>query len=300
MFKRKLTLSQRNAWTAQVFILPFYIGFWFFFLSPLIESLRICFSHVSVTAEEGYVFEWAGLENLSNAFFVDANFTTNLTRSISDMAWKIPIIIVLSLFMAMIINQKFHGRVFVRAVFFLPVIFASGVALSLISGDSVAGSALTGSVVSSDSVTKSNALGELLVSAGIDSEIIGIATKVADSLFSLVWRSGIQMIIFLAGLQSIPPTLYEASSIEGASAWENFWKVTLPMLTPTILINVVYTIVDTFTDASNSVMKQVINTSAQVSKLGLSSAFAWTYFAVIGVILLVIMLVFSKINKKIG
>lgn len=299
MFKRKLTLSQRNAWTAQIFILPFYIGFLFFFLSPLFESLRICFSHVSIS-EEGYVFEWAGLDNLSDAFLVDANFTTNLTRSLSDMAWKIPIIVVLALFMALIINQKFHGRVFVRAVFFLPVIFASGVALNLISSDQVAGNALTGAVVSSDSITKSNALGALLVNAGIDSKIVSIATQVANSLFSLVWRSGIQMIIFLAGLQSIPPTLYEASSIEGASAWENFWKVTLPMLTPTILINVVYTIVDTFTDASNSVMKQVINTSGQVSKLGISSAFAWTYFALIGIILLIIMLVFGKINKKIG
>lgn len=298
MKRLQLSLSARSAWTAQVFILPFYLGFWFFFFSPLIESLRMSFSNVSVSTGSGYTFDWVGIENYRVAFLEDGTFTTNLITSFSQLAWQVPVVIVLSLFLAIIINQKFRGRVVVRAIFFLPVIFASGVALSMINSDSVAGSAIAGNVVSAEGVTSMNSLNELLTNAGFNSEIISLATKIANSLFSMVWRSGIQMIIFLAGLQSISPALYEASAIEGATAWENFWKITLPMLTPTILINLVYTIVDTFTDTSNSVMRQVTSMmSNSISKLGLASSFAWVYFLCIGVILIFVMLIFKLLDK---
>lgn len=298
MKRLQLSLSARSAWTAQVFILPFYLGFWFFFFSPLIESLRMSFSNVSVSTESGYTFDWVGIENYKVAFLEDGTFTTNLAKSFSQLAWQVPVVIVLSLFLAIIINQKFRGRVVVRAIFFLPVIFASGVALSMINSDSVAGSAIAGNVVSAEGVTSMNSLNELLTNAGFNSEIISLATKIANSLFSMVWRSGIQMIIFLAGLQSISPALYEASSIEGATSWENFWKITLPMLTPTILINLVYTIVDTFTDTTNLVMRQVTSMmSNSISKLGLASSFAWIYFLCIGVILVIVMLVFKLLDK---
>ena len=299
MKRKQLSLSAKSAWTAQVFILPFYLGFLFFFLSPLIESFQMSFSNVAIDPSVGYDLTSVGFENYRIAFLEDATFTTSLTTSFSAMAWKVPVIIVLSLFLAIIINQKFTGRVFVRAVFFLPVIFASGVALSMINSDSVASSALTGSVVSAGQITQTSALDSLLINAGFSSDVIMIATKVADNLFSMVWRSGIQMIIFLAGLQSIPSTLYEASSIEGATAWEDFWKITLPMLTPTILINLVYTIIDNFTDASNEIMMQVTNLMAKsVSKTGLASTFAWIYFVFIGLILIVVMLIFNKISKR--
>lgn len=299
MKRKQLSLATKSAWTAQVFILPFYLGFLFFFLSPLIESLQMSFSNVSIDPSSGYQLTSVGFDNYRIAFLEDPTFTTNLTSSFSAMAWKVPVIIVLSLFLAIIINQKFHGRVLVRAIFFLPVIFASGVALSMINSDSIASSALTGSVVTAGEITQTSALDNLLLNAGFSSDVIKIATKIADNLFSMVWRSGIQMIIFLAGLQSIPSTLYEASSIEGATAWEDFWKITLPMLTPTILINLVYTIIDNFTDANNNIMMQVTNLMAKsVSKTGLASAFAWIYFLFIGLILLLVMLIFNKISKR--
>ncbi len=298
MKRKPMSLAARSAWTAQIFILPFYLGFWFFFLSPLIQSVRMSFSSVSVDTSTGYVLQNVGFDNYKTAFLEDANFTTNLLNSFAKMAWQVPVILVLSLFLALILNQKFHGRVFVRAVFFLPVIFASGIALSMISGDSIASTALSGGTVSGGEITQSSALKDMLVNAGFNDKIINIATSIANSLFSMVWRSGIQMIIFLAGLQSIPPTLYEASSIEGATSWENFWKITLPMLAPTIMINMVYTIVDTFTDSSNSIMRQITNLmTSQISKLGLASAFAWTYFLFIGLILLAVFGIFRLISK---
>ena len=299
MKKKQISLSTRSAWTAQVFILPFYLGFWFFFLSPLIESLRMSFSKVAVDSATGYSFKFIGFENYRVAFLEDPNFTTNLTTSFSQMAWQVPVILVLSLFLAIILNQKFRGRVLVRAIFFLPVIFASGVALSMINDDSVAASALAGSVVSGGEISQSTALNDMLINAGFGSEFVKIATTIANNLFGMVWRSGIQMIIFLAGLQSIPPTLYEASSIEGATAWENFWKITLPMLAPTIMINLVYTIIDNFTDSKNSIMMQVTSMmSKSISKSGLASAFSWIYFLFIGIILLIVLLIFNKVTKK--
>lgn len=298
MKRKSMSLSARSSWTAQLFILPFYLGFWFFFLSPLIESFRMSISDVQVVDGAGYSMEFVGMKHYQTAFFTDANFSTNLVNSLTEMAWKVPVIIVLSLFMALILNQKFTGRVFVRAVFFIPVIFASGVALQMVSSDSVASSALAGSVVSSGEINQSTALNDLLVNAGFDAEIIKYATKIANSLFGMVWRSGIQMIIFLAGLQGISPALYEASSIEGATSWENFWKITLPMLAPTILLNLVYTIVDNFTDTTNKVMNQINTLMGNVSNLDTASAFAWTYFVLIGIILLIIVLIFNAITKR--
>ncbi len=297
--KKKMTMASRNAWTAQIFLLPFYLGLWFFFLSPVVQSIRMSFSFVSVDVG-GYIFDYAGFENYSTAFLTDADFTTNMLGSLRDMLWKVPIIIFLSLFMALIINQKFRGRIIVRAIFFLPVIFASGVVLHIIQGDTVATQAMNASNnIVGGVISSNNALHDFLINAGLSSKIVNIATKISSSMFSLVWSSGLQMIIFLAGLQSIPPSLYEASSIEGASFWENFWKVTVPMLSPIILLNVIYTIIDTFTDAGNKVMNQIINISSkQVDKMGLSAAFAWSYFLVIGLVLLVVIGVYAKVSKK--
>ena len=297
--KQKSTLARKRALTAQIFLIPFYLGLWFFFLNPVAQSIRMSFSSVSVDVG-GYNFEPTGLDNYKTAFLSDTDFTTNMIGSLTDLLWKVPIIILLSLCMALIINQKFRGRIIVRAIFFLPVIFASGVVLLIVRSDSVAtqamnsNSSIVGGVISSN-----NSLHNFLINAGLSSKIVNIATKISSSMFSLVWSSGLQMIIFLAGLQSIPPSLYEASSIEGASFWENFWKVTVPMLSPIILLNVIYTIIDTFTDASNKVMNQIINISSQqIDKMGLSAAFAWSYFIVIGIVLSLVILVYSKINRE--
>ncbi len=295
---KSMSLATKSAWTAQLFILPFYLGFWFFFLSPLIESFRMSLSEITIEPGKGYILNNIGFANYNTAFFEDAEFTTNLVSSLTEMAWKVPVIIVLSLFLAIILNQKFHGRVFVRAVFFLPVIFASGVALQIVSSDSIASSALTGSVVSGGEINQTTALNDLLVNAGFSADIVKYATKIANSLFSMVWRSGIQMIIFLAGLQSISPALYEASSIEGATSWENFWKITLPMLAPTIMLNLVYSIIDTFTDTTNKVMIQIDNLMDSTKTLGLSASFAWTYFVLIGIILLLVISIFGAITKR--
>ena len=170
--------------------------------------------------------------------------------------------------------------------------------MDIVNGDTVSASVMSGDVVSSGSMVDTNALQDLLVNLGLGSEITKFINTIYANLFGVLWESGVQMIIFLAALQSISPSLYEASSIEGATGWENFWKITLPMLAPTILLNLVYTIVDSFTDATNKVMNQINKLMSNVGDLDLASAFAWTYFVLIGIILLIIVLIFNAISKR--
>jgi ABC-type sugar transport system permease subunit len=293
--KRSMTLTKKNEWTGQLFVLPFIIGFIFFFLRPLYDSFRFVFSNVSVVLG-GYSVQYTGLKNLIYLFTVDAKFKPNLYLTLGDLAWKVPIILIASLFIALIMKQKFFGRTFVRAVFFLPVIVASGVIISVIKQDNVANSMLTGSMIANGTIYQSSALQDMIVNAGLSSEIVRIITIVSNNLFDLLWRTGIQMIIFLAGLQTISPSLYESSAMEGATAWEDFWKITIPMLAPIILINLIYTIVDTFTDSGNVIMQEVMTLSNNI-QLSMASAMAWSYFFLIGIILYVIFGISSKLSK---
>ena len=291
-----MSLTARSAWTGRAFVLLFYIGFIFFFLAPLIQSIRFSFSNVTISSE-GYQTEWIGWKNYIDNFTGSATFIGNLQASLLQMLWKLPVILISSLFLAILLNQKFRGRTFIRAVFFLPAIVASGIVITIIKNDNLAASVLTGNMISSGSVFKSDFLGNFLSELGLGEKISGYATMISNQMFDSLWLTGIQMIIFLAGLQSIPSQLYEVSAIEGATAWENFWMITIPMLMPIILVNTVYTIVDTFTDNSNAVMQQVLLNVKNVN-LGWASSMAWTYFAIIGVILAIILFIFSSMNKE--
>lgn len=292
----RMSLTARSAWTGRAFVLLFYIGFIFFFLAPLIQSIRFSFSNVTISSE-GYQTEWIGWKNYIDNFTGSATFIGNLQASLLQMLWKLPVILISSLFLAILLNQKFRGRTFIRAVFFLPAIVASGIVITIIKNDNLAASVLTGNMISSGSVFKSDFLGNFLSELGLGEKISGYATMISNQMFDSLWLTGIQMIIFLAGLQSIPSQLYEVSAIEGATAWENFWMITIPILMPIILVNTVYTIVDTFTDNSNAVMQQVLLNVKNVN-LGWASSMAWTYFAIIGVILAIILFIFSSMNKE--
>ncbi len=294
--KKVLNFKKREGLMAHVFLLPFYIGFLVFFVQPIYQS--ICFSFQSVTLNNGYYdTDFVKLENYSYIFLKDANYLTSLIDSLVQLLWQIPVIIVSSLFFAIILNQKFSGRAFVRSVFFIPVIIASGIVIDIINGDSVAGTLLAGNTVSGGEVSQSSALKDFLLNAGLHTKIVSAITTVTDKMFSTMWSTGIQTIIFLTGLQNISPALYEAAEVEGASAWENFWKITLPMLLPIIMINMVYTIVDSFTGTNNPVMKQVLNNMSMV-RFGWASAMAWTYFAIIAIVLGIVMIILSKITRK--
>ncbi len=295
--KSRMTLARRSAWTGRLFALPFYLGFLFFFFTPLTQSLSFVFNTVKVDVGE-YVTTPVGLDNLTYIFKLDKDFGTNLLESMGQLAWQLPVIIIASLFFALLLNQKFIGRTFARAVFFLPVIVASGVVITIIKGDAVASSMMSGNVVNDGgAIFQSSALQDLLVRAGLNSSLINLFTTISNSLFDILWKTGMQMIIFLAGLQSISPSLYEASAMEGATAWDNFWMISLPMLAPMLLVNIVYTVVDSFTSNSNPVMNQVMQQISNV-RLHYAAAMAWVYFLLIAVVLAVILGIFHVITNR--
>ena len=297
MKKPHMTISGRRAMTGRLFVLPFYIGFLLFFLKPAVESLTFAFSDVTIK-RGGFDVVFSGLKNLRYIFQTDPDFTKNLVASLTSLLYTVPVVIVASLFFAIVLNAKFHGRTVVRAIFFLPVIIASGVVMEIINSDTFASGLISSSQGMDSAVTASSyGLTELLIQMGLNEDIVSYFAYISSNLYDLMWRTGIQMIIFLAALQSISPSLYEASAIEGASAWENFWMITIPMIAPMILVNIVYTIIDTFTDSANAVMDQ-ITTVFRDQQYARAAAMSWVYFLIIGVILGVVLFISARSGRS--
>lgn len=297
MKKPHMTISGRRAMTGRLFVLPFYIGFALFFLKPAVESLTFAFSDVTIK-RGGFDVVFSGLKNLRYIFQTDPDFAKNLVASLTSLLYTVPVVIIASLFFAIVLNAKFHGRTVVRAIFFLPVIIASGVVMEIINSDTFASGLISSSQGMDAAVSASSyGLTELLIQMGLSEDIVSYFSYISSNLYDLMWRTGIQMIIFLAALQSISPALYEASAIEGASAWENFWMITIPMIAPMILVNIVYTIIDTFTDSANVVMDQ-ITTVFRDQQYSRAAAMSWVYFLIIGVILGVVLFISARSGRS--
>lgn len=286
---KKLSLEQKRARTGYVFILPWLLGLLFFFAVPILTSLMYSFSHVTIV-QGGVNTRFAGLSYYKNALFSDERFIPLLVAALKEIAIQVPIIIIFALFISVMLNAEFYGRGLVRSIFFLPLMLSSSVLLSIINSDSYSGD-VTGS--SSAFMVSSFSIGDILTQAGLPSGLIKYLTSVIDSIFTMTWQSGVQIILFLAALQSIPPSLKEAASVEGATAWEYFWKITVPMISPMILVNIAFTVIDTFTSYSNGVMEFVTSQAANLH-YSFSSAVTWIYFVVISLILFIVVGLFSR------
>lgn len=281
---KKLSLEQKNRYYGLYFILPWFVGFLFLFMIPLLSSLRYSLSNLQVT-DEGFSLDFIGFDNYREALLSHESYVRILTESVINIGVNTPLIIIFSLFFAVLLNQKFRGRVLARAIFFLPVILASGIIASIENGD------LMQSVVKSAndttggdlSVMDNLQLTVMLVQSGIDIRFVEYLTGAVSRIYEIVSQSGVQILIFLAGLQSISPSLYEAAKIEGSTGYEAFWKITFPMISPLILTNLVYTIIDSF--ISDETSRLVVDTAFKSFDFGLSSAMAWMYFAVIALVL---------------
>ncbi|MDR9855724.1 sugar ABC transporter permease [Paenibacillus sp. VCA1] len=279
MIRFKFTLSRRKALMGFMFTLPWLIGFVFLFAIPLYQSLQYSL-HSMKLGERGLVQSFIGLENYKHAFYVHATFNQELTKSVIGMLVNVPLIIFFSLFVATILNQKFTGRSLARLIFFLPVIVTTGVISSLGWADTMTqaiGDTLNSG--QSSGILSNFQLEAFLKEMGLSRSIVGYLADAVSRIYDIISSSGVQILVFLAGLQSISPSLYEASRIEGATAYDNFWKITFPMMTPLILTNTIYSIIDSFL---NSSMAQLLkDTSFRLFDFGLSAAMAWIYFGVI-------------------
>ena len=290
--KKLLDLSQQQARAGWLFISPFIFGVCMFFIVPLFKSIWYSLTDVQFVLG-GTITKWNDFENYIFAFRGDVDFLPMLTTALGDILWQVPVIIIFSMFIALILNQKFRGRIFARAIFFLPVIVTSGIIISIINNDYYAGQVEAGGQTSS--MFSVGSVQTILMNSGFSDELIELFVTIADNIFNITWKSGVQILLFLAGLQSVPGQLYEAAKVEGATAWETFWKITFPMITPQIIINVTYSVIDSFTDYQNKVMQYVYNLGFFQMRYGYSSAVAWIFFICIIAILGVVNFFLNKI-----
>ncbi|MCR5599996.1 MAG: sugar ABC transporter permease [Ruminococcus sp.] len=278
--KRKMSYERRKSLYGYGFIGLWLVGTVLFFLIPLGKSLWYSFSDVSVDPGALHT-KFTGVDNYLNAITEDPYYLEYLGDVLLETLWKTPLIIIFSLFIAVILNQKFRGRTMARAVFFLPVIIATGPVFRIISGDmdstGNSGAEQFSTMFSTDLVGE---LMQFLGIYGLSDRMSNIITAVADNIFGIVWSSGIQILLFLAALQNIPSSAREAAQMEGATAWEYFWKITFPYVSPFILANLIFTVIDSFTNPMNMVMNRIVDMKDQW-EFGSASAMAWIYFAVV-------------------
>ena len=287
------TMRSRNARHGVMFILPFIIGFLVFMLKPLIESLIMTFNDVNLIAGGGMSYRYIGLDNYKYAFTVDPYFNQRLVEEIPRMLINSVATLVLSFVIAVILNQNFKGRTLARAIFFLPVILSSGVLPGIESQNEFYNmmQGISDQVANSSGVNLSQSLQDLLAVSGMASGVFDVLFQMIDAIYDIVMASGIQIVVYLSGLQAISPSLYEAADVEGCTAWEAFWKITFPMVSPLLLVNAIYTIIDFFMKNDNRVMER-INELWQRLEFGHVSAMYWIYFAValtfIGIVTVII------------
>ncbi len=277
-------IKSRYGW---LFISTWLVGVVLFFAIPVIQSIIYSFSDTTVST-----VEWAGVKYYDHILNKDPNYTRWLTMSLTSFIYSLPIIVILSLILAILLNQKFRGRLFFRALYFVPVIIATGVVIELISG-------MSGSDMTSSSANESVAGGmfsvrDVIAILELPTEVATYVQKIISNIFDLIWNSGVQTILFLAGLQSIPSSLYEVSKVEGATKWEEFWFITFPSLSNVTLLVIVYTMVELFVSKDSPVVSQAYG----LMRSGIfdrASAMMWFYFLCVGGIMGAVVLLYKKL-----
>ena len=295
--RRRVSLESRKARMGWLFVLPFVIGFLAVYCPIIFDSIRYSFSNIKQLRTGGYELVFVGFDNYRDALFGTDGVTyiQALGNGLLKLLMDIPTIIVFSLFIAVLLNQKMIGRAAFRAIFFMPVILSTGLMASI---DMINMGNMEDATAGIDTGAEQSGATQIVSAMDIEAlfsnMVVGgeLATTVAEAvnnIYDIVNRSGVQMLIFLAGLQSISPAIYESCEVEGATAWETFWKITFPMISPMILVNLVYTVIDSFTDNSNPVMG-VIEAKYADGRTGnvVSSAMAWIYFLVVLLIIAVL------------
>ncbi|MCI7789248.1 MAG: sugar ABC transporter permease [Lachnospiraceae bacterium] len=286
-------LQRRKAISGYLFIAPFIVGFLAFMVKPLFQSLYMSFCTVEVSTE-GIKNIYAGLSNYLRAFTVDTEFNRLLVEEISRMCINSLAIMVFSFFVALILNQKFKGRALVRAIFFLPVILSSGVILGVEYDNALLASVQSMVEETTNTTSITDAIENILVTSGIGVSAFETVFEIVDGIYDVAIASGIQIIIFLSGLQTISSNMYEAAAIEGCTAWESLWKITFPMISSLFLVNWIYTIVDFCMRSDNKVLDKISEQMIAHINYGFASAMSWIYFVIVIVIIGVSSLIISK------
>ena len=295
---REAAEIRRRARAGRMFLLPFMIGFVCFYVQPLLLSLYYTFVNVQPKSGGGLsfgegasFFDRLNLSNYEYMFGQETDFWQALLDTFKNMAITAPVIIIFSLFIALILNQKFRGRIVARAIFFMPVVVTSGLVMGFITGDAFADQTQT---TETNAIFEAAGMADILQGMNLPEEIIDKYMSITSRIFDTLWLCGVQILLFLAALQGVSPQLYEAAKIEGATGWEIFWKVTFPSVTPIILVNLIYTIIDEITDSSNGLMNTINGTGFGSFQYSRACLMAWIFFVILLALVGIIFLIASK------
>lgn len=300
--KGMMTLTKKKARWGYLFVLPLCFGLIFQFGIPAMQSLRFAFSEVTIKGTEGFKATFNGVQNFYQALLVNTTFREKAVQSLLAVLLNLPLITIFSFFAASLLNQKFRGRWLVRTIFFLPLVLSAPALMNFDAGDALQSMmGASGNFKGSESLTglESINLANLLISSGVlPQTIASYLASAADRIYDIIILSGVQILVFLAALQSIPPTMYEVASIEGASPWESYWRITFPMTCPMIMTCMIYTIIDSFTASTNATLEMIEDTAFTTFNYGLSSAMSWIYTVLILLMLGLVVLIMRKVVKQ--
>lgn len=296
---KQLKYKHKRALFGIGFIAPWLIGFILFFIVPVIDSFVMSFNNLSLQGNR-LVYDFVGTENFKYALTGDENYLPYLYESLVNLIVNVPIILVCSFIFSLILKDEFRGNTLMKVIFFLPVILGNGV-FAIYQGQLMDIQGLSVEMIQSESNEMlgnftSGGLISFMAEAGLPSAVLNYLTIPIERIYELMSKSGVQTFIFLSGLKAVSPSLYESARVEGCSAWDSFWKITLPMVSPMIIVNTVYTIVDSFAAEDNKLLEYIYELGFNNTEFGLSAAMAWIFFAVLAVI---VSIVLWAINKRI-
>lgn len=289
--RRGVSLQKQQSRLGVLFTLPFTLGFLLFFLYPFFQSIMFSVSELRITPG-GFDLTFVGIKNYLHALTVHPTFVRVFVETMLRMLTDVPLILVFSFFAALLLNQEFKGRTVARVIFFLPVIMGAGIILTMEQTDYMM--VLQSAPAADATAFSGDILRTYLFELRLPEAFLNFIVEAVDRVPQIIRASGIQILIFLAGLQSVSPALYEAADVEGATKWESFWMITLPMMGPLILTNVVYSIIDSFTAAHNELVVLIRTTAFGGAGYGVSLAMSWLYFMAILLILGIAIRIISK------
>ena len=284
--KKTVKLKMAEALSAFGFLAPWLIGLVAFSLIPVFYSLYLSF-HEVVMSPDGIKTTFIGLMWYREALQADVTYIPSLLDTLKFIVLSVPMILVAALLISLLLNGKYRGRVFFRALFFFPVIIISGpVVNELISSDAA-------KIISGDSY------GIITFLEAMPAVLSAPLMYIYENIVLILWFSGVQIVIFLAGLQKIGTPIYEAASIDGASKWQIFWKIILPFLQPMMLLNAIYTVVELSAFSNNAVNREIVNKMTLTGKVyGYSAALSWLYFITLAAVLITVFLLFRKRRER--
>ena len=292
---QRTATQKRNERWGWMFVLPWVIGTAFFFLLPMGRAAIYAFSDITLI-DGATIYEPVGFDNFVHLFTADAKFVPNLFEALGTMLYEVPVIVVFSILIAMVLRGNFKGHTFYRAMFFFPVIIASGVCITILRNQVM----MTGSATSTEQQAYMFNLPDFTVLTdlfGLPMQIVTFASDIVNGFFDITWKSGVQIILLLVAVNHISPSHYEVADMEGATGWEKLWKVTIPMIAPTILVVIIYTIIDSFTDYSNVIMKMIDQYASDIN-YEYATTIGLVYFIIVAALIGLVTLLMRRVTKN--